>query len=164
MILGCEKPHNSRGFCQAHYALWKKYGTPTPDTSYGKGYITSGGYRKICINGKMIFEHRHVMEVVLSRPLTREEVVHHKDRNKLNNVPDNLEVLTQTVHMGKHGGRQPLPTTTPTHRRCPQCGLIKLRTEFGTTTRRSYCRVCWSTYYVNYRILHPRDASTFRRG
>jgi len=35
----------------------------------------------------------------------REYQVHHKDRNKLNNHPDNLEILTREEHKLKHGIR-----------------------------------------------------------
>jgi hypothetical protein len=111
----------------------------------------------------MVFEHRHIMGTILGRPLERSEVVHHKDHNRLNNVPENLEVLTHTIHMSRHHGRPKLPTTTITHRRCPQCGRIKKLAEFGTTSRRSYCLECWNAYYIAYRVLHPRDWSTFRR-
>jgi hypothetical protein len=38
-------------------------------------------------------EHRLVMEFVLARLLAREEVVHHRDGNRLNNIIDNLFVF-----------------------------------------------------------------------
>jgi hypothetical protein len=54
-------------------------------------------------------EHRVVAEALLGRPLAPGEVVHHKDGDKLNNSPDNLEVLpSQAAHMKQHkhiGGR-----------------------------------------------------------
>lgn len=40
-----------------------------------------------------ILEHRLVMEKALGRGLKEEEVVHHKDGNKQNNHPDNLELF-----------------------------------------------------------------------
>lgn len=50
--------------------------------------------------GKMV--HRVVAESMIGRPLRAGEVVHHKDRNKLNNDPSNLEVMTRSKHTSLH--------------------------------------------------------------
>ena len=54
-------------------------------------------------------EHRVVAEEMLGRPLAPGEVVHHRDGDKLNNSPENLEVLpSQAAHVKQHrrvGGR-----------------------------------------------------------
>lgn len=47
-------------------------------------------------------EHRVVMEQMLGRPLRSGEIVHHKDGNKRNNAPGNLEVMTQSEHAKLH--------------------------------------------------------------
>ena len=48
-------------------------------------------------------EHRLVMEFVLARLLKREEVVHHRDGNRLNNVIENLFVFpNSSVHSKFH--------------------------------------------------------------
>lgn len=44
-----------------------------------------------------VLEHRLVMEHILGRYLLPTEVVHHKDRNKLNNSPDNLELFSSNA-------------------------------------------------------------------
>jgi hypothetical protein len=49
-------------------------------------------------------EHRVVAEEMLGRPLAPGEVVHHRDGDKLNNSPENLEVLpSQAAHVKQHG-------------------------------------------------------------
>lgn len=48
-------------------------------------------------------EHILVMSQILGRPLdTSVEMVHHKDENKLNNDPDNLELMTKSEHTSLH--------------------------------------------------------------
>lgn len=50
-----------------------------------------------------VSEHRLVMERHLGRILDKEEVVHHKDRNRSNNSIDNLELKkSQSEHMQEH--------------------------------------------------------------
>lgn len=65
----------------------------------GKGYTKIDGRHA----------HRVVAEEMLGRPLTSGEIVHHKDGDKRNNRPDNLEVMTQAEHIREHlrrgGGR-----------------------------------------------------------
>jgi endogenous inhibitor of DNA gyrase (YacG/DUF329 family) len=52
--------------------------------------------------GEMHLEHRYVMEQHLGRKLTRDEIVHHKNRQKDDNRLENLEVLTHEEHMAEH--------------------------------------------------------------
>jgi hypothetical protein len=55
-----------------------------------------------CNSGGYVREHRLVMEGILGRYLTREEVVHHKDGNKMNNNPDNLQVYANNgLHLAE---------------------------------------------------------------
>lgn len=61
-------------------------------------------------------EHRLVMAQKLGRPLKTSEHVHHIDRNKANNDPANLMLVTASEHAHMHGGkrgphkqREPLP-------------------------------------------------------
>jgi hypothetical protein len=64
-------------------------------------YIDANGYRRFRDSGKLV--HRWVAEDKVGGDLWKGAVVHHKDRNKLNNDPDNLWVFkSQEEHDNTH--------------------------------------------------------------
>jgi len=67
-----------------------------------KIFIDNDYEAKIGPDGKMVYIHREVMEQKLGRKLLPEEVVHHKDKNKRNNDPDNLELTNNYSHGKLH--------------------------------------------------------------
>lgn len=79
-----------------------------------------------------VYEHILIAEKILGRALTQEEVVHHEDENKKNNVESNLIVFrTNADHTRFHktGDREKHPDgvyTSPDviyHYKCQMCGV-----------------------------------------
>jgi hypothetical protein len=61
---------------------------------------TATWYRKVM----GVHEHRTIAEQKIGRKLKPGEIVHHKDHNKRNNDPENIEVLaSQSEHCKVHG-------------------------------------------------------------
>ena len=72
-------------------------------------YLKCGYYKFIdgdhplhYVSDNSVYLHRHIASLKVGHWLTSEEHVHHIDENKLNNDPDNIEVLSNKEHMLKH--------------------------------------------------------------
>ena len=81
-----------RRFCSRSCALTKRNLIDSVTRAEGTRRHHSAGYVLIKIAGNWVLEHRYVMAQQLDRPLEKHERVHHKDGNRANNTPENLEL------------------------------------------------------------------------
>jgi len=99
---------------------------------YRSPWYSLGGYLACTVieNGirRTILAHREIMEKVLGRPLTSDEIVHHKDQDKRNNDPSNLEVVNRSDHARMHmfrGGAKMIDL------KCLRCGTDFIRAAYS---------------------------------
>lgn len=83
--------------------------------------VNKDGYREIMSRGHphakkhthYMLEHRLVMEKMIGRYLLPNEVVHHKDGNKLNNSPENLQLFSENAEHLRHELTGRVPKWSP---------------------------------------------------
>lgn len=90
--------------CDCGRSFVTKQGLGQHKTYCGKNKIgVDGGYQYyIGNNGEKVYIHREVLEKKIGRKLLPHEIAHHKDHDKQNNNPDNLEVKNKITHGKVH--------------------------------------------------------------
>lgn len=80
----------------------------------------------------------------------------HKDRNKLNNHKNNIEIVTKSENCRRRSGREPNSCIdTLTHKQCSKCRALKPRTGFKKSAGSadglgSWCSECTKEYKKAY--------------
>jgi hypothetical protein len=99
---GCNRKAGKKGLCGTHYAQDWRYGTTrpirTPDgrriDSNGYVYVKRPGHPEARDSG-WGSEHRIVMSDALGRALYSDESPHHKNGDRTDNRPENLELWSR---------------------------------------------------------------------
>jgi hypothetical protein len=105
-VAACERAASKLGLCDFHYTR-QRDGVPLDAPFLASrarrpgGYVNEHGYRVIYVADEKILEHRHVMALRVGRPLLAHESVHHKNGDKLDNRPENLELWSSVQPAGQ---------------------------------------------------------------
>jgi hypothetical protein len=135
--------HNNRGKTGDHNHGWK-------------GGITydEGGYRLIKMpeharanNQGYVREHILVMEKKIGRPLKPGEIVHHINRIKTDNRPENLELMTVSTHISFHNIGNQYSKKDMSDRKCAICRSIESKKWYANKNGGWRCHRCYMVAY-----------------
>lgn len=143
-VEGCEAPHIARGYCQNHYRMFRKHGSPTPPKAKPKVHTATGGYKFVMVGGKVKYLHIIVAEKALGRPLPPGAEVHHVNGDPSDNSPENLVICPDhKYHMLIHQRERALAATgNPEHRPCRICGQHDAIENMAPHRNQFYHRAC----------------------
>jgi hypothetical protein len=106
----CNTKHAALGFCQAHYRAfktfcdkdrWPEKRSKISNSVQAKYVTVYTPDHPFSTKQGLVLQHRLVMEEMLGRYLERHENVHHKNGDRKDNRPENLEVWSVVQPSGQ---------------------------------------------------------------
>lgn len=154
---GCQKPHLSKGHCNAHYIRFKKTGSvdaaiPVSKSRYGNrnsnwngGVMHDGHGRTLLYRPEhpdanaagYVYQYRLVMEQTLGRRLLKSEIVHHDNENPSSDDPGNLEVMDQPAHARLHSAKTDPQTVLALRSLVQEMSVREAAQRLGVPLRRA---------------------------
>ena len=151
-VSGCEGKHYGKQLCSLHYKRMTKTGTTSGPTRRERGTGTiKQGYLRRSVDGQLKYAHIDIAEKILGRPLPAGVIVHHVDKNRANNSPDNLVICPdRAYHNLIHARMRAMDACgNPNWRKCTYCKVYDSPVNVKEDKDgKRYHLTCRSAYYV----------------
>lgn len=122
----------------------------------GYTYLRDPGHHRAMKNG-YVKRADVVLESKIGRPLKKHEIAHHKDRNKANDAPENLELTTVSDHARLH--HPPKPPKEP-KKQIPWPSDEELRSRVEASSTRIVARQLGCSHVAVFRRIRKIKISS----
>lgn len=137
-------------------------------TKYGNAEVNNCGYYVISVCGEHHnkYLHRLIYEDIHKLTLLPSAIIHHKDGNKLNNSPENLEMVSKSEHNKIHHTNK--KNSAKTIQKMSECKTGKNNPMFGTgatgyyrvyKVKKSQCKQGFTWVYEYRENYKPKSIS-----
>lgn len=121
---GCSNARDTREWCRKHYTRWQRHGDPLRIKNRERLPSGPRSYAHLSVNGKAQAIHILIAEKAIGRELSKGEIVHHANGNRLDNRNANLVICPdRAYHNLLHTRlRAWQECGDPNRRKCAFCG------------------------------------------